>query len=81
MKITDNKNKFTLTKLAQLIALSGLALSMVGCGLDEASDANSNNGETVYDFAPPEPKAGNEQYSMLKQDRERWMNEHFDRST
>lgn len=75
MKITDNKNKFTLTKLAQLIALSGLALSMVGCGLDEASDANSNNGETVYDFAPPEPNAGNEQYSMLKQDRERWMNE------
>uniref|UniRef100_UPI0025D5F797 glycoside hydrolase family 5 protein n=1 Tax=uncultured Alteromonas sp. TaxID=179113 RepID=UPI0025D5F797 len=75
MKITDNKNKFTLTKLAQLIALSGLALNMAGCGLDEASDANSNNGETVYDFAPPEPKAGDEQYSMLKQDRERWMNE------
>jgi endoglucanase len=75
VKITDNKNKFTLTKLAQLIALSGLALNMAGCGLDEASDANSNNGETVYDFAPPEPKAGDEQYSMLKQDRERWMNE------
>ena len=75
MKTTHKQNKFTLTKLAQLIAMSGLALNLVGCGgLDEASDADSNNGVTVYDFAPPKPTTGAEQYSLLKQDRERWMN-------
>lgn len=75
MKTTNKQNKFTLTKLAQLIALSGLALNMAGCGgLDEASDADDHNGETVYDFAPPQPSTGDEQYSLLKQDRERWMN-------
>ena len=48
---------------------------MAGCGgLDEASDADDHNGETVYDFAPPQPSTGDEQYSLLKQDRERWMN-------
>lgn len=75
MKTTNKQNKFTLSKLAQLVAVSGLALTITGCGLDEASDADKHNGETVYDFAPPTPKAGEEQYSMLKQDRERWMNE------
>ena len=75
MKTTNKQNKFTLTKLAQLFALGGLALNMTACSLDQASDANKHNGETVYDFAPPKPAPGSEQYSMLSHDRERWMNE------
>ncbi len=75
MKTTNKQNKFTLSRLAQLIAVSGLALNITGCGgLDEASNADDNNGVTVYDFAPPKPTTGSEQYSLLKQDRERWMN-------
>ena len=75
MKTTNKQHKFTLSKLAKSVALSGLVLYIAGCGgLDKASDADQHNGETVYDFAPPKPAPGAEQYSMLKQDRERWMN-------
>ncbi len=75
MKTTMNQKRFTLTKLAQFMAISGLVLGMAGCEINEASDANDNNGVTHYDFAPPQPKAGDEHYSMLSHDRERWMNE------
>ncbi|QJR81364.1 cellulase family glycosylhydrolase [Alteromonas pelagimontana] len=74
MKIKTNITTIKNGKLSQLLLASCLAVTITGCSLDEDSDADKHNGETVYDFAPPTPKAGEEQYSLLHQDKEHWVN-------